>query len=436
MSHDESTLELENIEFSDKFPLNKGQKGIIEEVITWKTQPPLVKTGRSSFLLIDEDKLPFKGMKIKGCGFFDAYSHMVIQPSRSEGYDAHTQKASDGVNEIHYQIEVDDNDELIYTKPKQRPYGAQNYEQALHEYNAYDVLHSNWKGEDKKYPFYYPIAHAKYKDLENQGEPLGVGVFGMKTKSELPLATYFAGEFEDKGLRINPQLLEYWQKNIAKVGQKEPDYFDILKTLQILARKFGQSLSNLHEHFVDYDAHLFNCSVDNENGVVTIYDLDHVIAADDISDQKYFYYCMKDFELGLVAVMSNFLLNGLFHGIPLFQELDKQIDEFNIIRGFFEGYLGELSKDALYNAKAMWKKLILLSINHLIEADKKDQLEIVYNFCEAEREQSFIDLFPHLKEKINKLRPKFNLSVEEHEKIIKKFLDQKIEISKDHNVTE
>lgn len=431
MSHDESTLELENINFSDKFPLNKGQKGIIEEVITWKTQPPLVKTGRSSFLLIDEERLPFKGMKIKGCGFFDAYSHMVIQPSREEGYEAHRQTA----HEIHFQIEVNDNDEPIYTKPKERPYGAQNYEQALHEYKAYDVLHSNWKGTPEKYPFYYPIAHAKYKDFENQGEPLGVGVFGMKTKSELPLATYFAGEFEDKGLRINPQLLEYWQKNIAKIGQSEPDYFDILKTLQVLAREFGKSLSHLHEHFVDHDSHLFNCSVDNENGVVVIYDLDHVISAKDISDQKYFYYCMKDFELGLTAIMSNFLLNGLIHGIPLFQELDKQIDEFNIIKGFFEGYFGELSKDVLYNAKAMWKKLILLSINHLIEADQTDQLGMVHSFCEAEKEQSFIDLFPHLKAKVSIIRPDFNLSAEEHEKIIKRFLDQKIEISKEQNVT-
>jgi len=435
MLNDESLLEISEIEFSEKYPLNKGQKGIIEEVITWKTQPPLVKTGRSSFLIIDEDKLPFKGMKIKGCGFFDTFNHTAMQPSKDEGYEAHMQHAPDGVKEIHYQIEVDDNDELIYTVPKQRPYGAQNYDQAVKEYNAYETLEKNWKGDPEKYPFYYPIAFAKYKDMENEGNPLGVGVFGMRTQSEMMLGPYFAGQFEDKGLRINPQLLEYWQKNIAKVGQHEPDYFDILLTLQNLAREFGKSLSHLHEHFVDHDSHLFNCAVDNESGVVMIYDLDHVIEADKISDQKYFYYCIKDFEIALVAVMSNFLLNGLMYGIPLFKDLNKQIDEFNVVKGLYEGYFGELSKDAEYYVKALWKRLVLAAVNSLIDTDQKEHLPIVYAFCENEREQSYLDLFPFLKEKINKVRPDFDMKFEEHEKIIKKFLNQKTELSKEHNVT-
>ncbi|MFC1599547.1 hypothetical protein ACFL3T_00785 [Patescibacteria group bacterium] len=435
MSNDESLLEIDKIEFSEKHPLNEGQKGIIQEVITWGTQPPLVKTGRSSFLLIEEDKLPFKGMKIKGCGFFDAFNHTAMQPSKDEGYEAHMQHAPDGVKEIHYQVEVDDKDELIYTIPKQRPYGAQNYDQAKHEFKVYETLENAWEGDPDKYPFYYPIAHAKYKDMENEGKPLGVGVFGMRTKSELMLGPYFAGQFEDKGLRINPQLLEYWQKNLSKIGQKEPDYFDILKTLQVLSREFGKSLSSLHEHFVDHDSHLFNCSVDNDNGVVMIYDLDHVIAAKDISDQKYYYYCMKDFEIALVAIMSNFLLNGLMYGIPLFKDLDKQIDEFNILRGFFEGYFGELSKEAVYYVKSMWKRLVLVAVNNLIEADTKDHLGIVYSFCENERGQSYLDIFPFLKEKINKTRPDFDMKFEEHEKIVSKFLQQKIKLSKEHNVT-
>lgn len=435
MSNDESLLEIEEINFSEKYPLNKGQKGIIEEVITWKTQPPLVKTGRSSFLLIEEENLPFKGIKLKGCGFFDTYTHTVMQPSRDEGYEAHIQQAPDGIKEIHYQIEVNDKDELIYTKPKQRPYGAQNYGQAVSEFKAYEVLENSWEGDPDKYPFYYPIAYVKYKDMTNEGKSLGVGVFGIRTQSEMMLGPYFAGQFEDKGLRINPQLLEYWQKNLSKIGQKEPDYFDILQTLQILAREFGKSLSYLHEHFVDHDSHLFNCAVDNDSGVVMIYDLDHVIPIDDISDQKYFYYCMKDFEIALVAIMSNFLLNGLMYGIPLFKDLDKQIEEFNILRSFFEGYFGELSENALYNVKAMWKRLILIAVNNLIETDPNEHLNIVYSFCEKEREQSYLDIFPYLKEKIQTTRPDFDMTFEQHEKIINNFLNQKIKLSKEHNVT-
>lgn len=435
MSNDESLLELEKIEFSEKYPLNKGQKNIIEEVITWKTQPPLVKTGRSSFLLINEDKLPYQGIKIKGCGFFDTFTHSVMQPSKDEGYEAHVQNAPDGVKEIHYQIEVNDEDELVYTRPKKRPYGAQNYDQAKKEFEAYETLEKEWSGDPEKYPFYYPVAYAKYKDMQNEGRPLGVGVFGMRTQAEMMLGPYFAGQFEEKGLRINPQLLEYWQKNLATIGQKDPDYFDLLLTLQKLANEFGKTLSFLHEHFVDHDSHLFNCSVNNDNGVVTVYDLDHVIPVGDISDQKYFYYCMKDFEIGLVAVMSNFLLNGLMYGIPLFKDLNKQIDEFNIVRGFFEGYFGELSDTALYNAKALWKRLILVSVNNLIDTDPSGHLGIVYSFCEKEREQSYLDLFPYLKDKIKQKRPDFDFSFENHEKIISKFLNQKIEISKEDNVT-
>ena len=154
-----------------------------------------------------------------------------------------------------------------------------------------------------------------------------------------------------------------------------------------------------------------------------------------ISDQKYFYYCMKDFEIALVAIMSNFMLNGLIYGIPLFKDLDKQIDEFNILREFFEGYFGELSREATYNVKSMWKRLILVAVNSMIETDPGDHLEIAYSFCEKEREQSYLDVFPYLKDKIDKKRPDFDIKFEDHEKIISKFLNQKTELSKEYNVT-
>jgi len=435
MTQDESILEIEKIEFSDKFPLNKGQKGIIEDVISWKTQPPLVKTGRSSFLIINEPKLPFKGIKIKGCGYFDPFSNAVMQPSTEDGYDIHVQHAPDGVKEVHYVIEVNDKDELFFNKPKKRPYGAQIYNQAVKEFDAYAQLLKAWEGDLKDFPFYFPIGHAKYKDMQYNGDGLGVAVFGIETETEKSLGGYFAGQFEEKGLRISPQILEYWQNHIAPVGKNEPTYFDILKTLQRLVNEFGKTLSKLHEHFVDHDSHLFNAAVNNQQGHVMLFDLDHVLAEKDISDQKYFYYCLKDFELALVAVISNFMLNGYIEGVLLFEEQNMNFEEHNLVRSFFEGYFGELNNDLKFSVKTLWKRLLIISAEQILKADKKDKLAIAHDFCETERDASYIDLFPFLKDKIKEKRPNFDLSKKNHEKIINKFLKQKTEISKAHNVT-
>lgn len=435
MSQDESVLEIEKIEFYDKFPLNGGQKNIIEDVISWKTQPPLVKTGRSTFLIIQEPNLPFKGIKIKGCGYFDPYSNAVMQPSTDEGYEAHIQHAPDGVKEIHYQIEVNNEDEIYYSKPKKRPYGAQLYDQAIKEFEAYKLLLDSWDGDLKDFPFYFPIGYAKYKDMNYDDKPLGVAIFGIGTETEKTLGNYFAGQFEEKGLRISPQILEYWQKNLAPLGKKEPTYFDILLTLQHLSRKFGESLSKLHEHFVDHDSHLFNAAVNSENGQIMIFDLDHVINIDEISAQKYFYYALKDFEIGLVAVMSNIMLSGYIEGVYLFQDQNMNFEEHNILRGFFEGYFGEISDDLNFIVKSLWKRLLIISAEQLLKAEKKDHLSLVHGFCEQERELNYLDIFPYLKEKIKAKKPEFELSKTEHAKIIEKFLKQKIEISKEHNVT-
>jgi hypothetical protein len=435
MSQDESVLEIEKMEFYDRFPLNQGQKNIIEDVISWKTQPPLVKTGRSTFLIIQEPSLPFKGIKIKGCGYFDPYSNAVMQPSVDEGYEAHIQQTPDGVTEVHYQMEVNDEDEIYYSKPKKRPFGAQVYDQAVKEFEAYKVLLKAWDGDLKDFPFYFPIGYAKYKDMNYIGKPLGVAIFGIGTETEKPLGNYFAGQFEEKGLRISPQILEYWQNTIAPLGKKEPTYFDILLTLQHLAREFGKSLSNLHEHFVDHDSHLFNAAVDNENGHVMIFDLDHVKHIDELSAQKYFYYALKDFEIGLVAIMSNIMLSGYIEGVHLFQDQNMNFEQHNILRGFFEGYFGEISDDLNFIITSMWKRLLIISAEQLIKAEQKDHLAIAHNFCEQEREVNYLDIFPYLKEKIKTKKPKFELSKTEHAKIIEKLLNQKSQLSKEHNVT-
>ncbi|MFC1810887.1 hypothetical protein ACFLZH_05285 [Patescibacteria group bacterium] len=435
MDQDESILEVSKLHFAEKFPLNKGQKNIIEEIITWKSQPPLVKTGRSTFLIIDEPSLPFKGIKIKGCGYFDPYSNAVMQPSTDEGYEAHIQNQPDGVKEIHYQIEVNDKDEIYFSVPKKRPYGAQIYDQAVKEFEACQTLLNAYEGDLKEFPFYFPIGYAKYKDMIYKDKPLGVCVLGIGDETEKTLGNYFAAKFEEKGLRINPELLEYWQNHLAPLAQKEPRYFDILSTLRHLAKKFGKTLSQLHEHFVDHDSHLFNASVNNKEGQVMIFDLDHVLAVSELSDQKYFYYCLKDFELGLVAVMSNFMLNGLIDGLSLFEKENRQIDEFNIIKGFFEGYFGELNHSLDFDVKSLWKRILLTSNNQLLDADHKDKLSITHLFCEHEREQSYLDIFPYLKDKIKQSRPDFDLTQENHTEIINKFLKQKTEISKAHNVT-
>ncbi len=435
MTDDESILEIEQIDFSDKFPLNDGQKNIIKDIISWKTQPPLVKTGRSTFLIINEPELPFKGMKIKGCGYFDPFSNAVMQPSTEDSYEAHIQNAPDGVKEVHYQIEVNDDNEIYYSKPKKRPYGAQLYEQAVKEFEAYQLLLENRNGDLKDFPFYFPIGYAKYKDMEYHGKPLGAAIFGISTETEKCLGNYFAGQFEEKGLRINPQILEYWQNHIAPLGKEEPTYFDILITLQHLTKEFGKSLSKLHEYFVDHDSHLFNAAVNNKNGQVMLFDLDHVKNIENMHSQKYFYYALKDFEIGLVAVMSNLMLSGYIEGVYLFQDQNMNFEEHNILRGYFEGYFGKIEDDLNFIVKSMWKRLLIICAEQLLKADKKDHLPIAHSFCEQERDVSYIDILPYLKKKIQKKYPDFDLSKEEHTKIIEKFLKQKMEISKEHNVT-
>ena len=72
-----------------------------------------------------------------------------MQPSTDEGYEAHIQHAPDGVKEVHYQIEVNDDDEIYYSVPKKRPYGAQVYDQAVKEFDACKVLLDKWNGDLK-----------------------------------------------------------------------------------------------------------------------------------------------------------------------------------------------------------------------------------------------------------------------------------------------
>ncbi len=425
MTHDEASLPLKKIHFSSKFPFTKGQKDIFKEVIEWRTQPPLVKTGRSSFLLIKEEKLPFKGIKIKGCGYFDIEKNIAAQPSDEEGYDAHIQHAPDGVKEIHYQIEVNDKDELVYSVPEKRPYGAQLFKKAKLEYETNKHLFENWNGDVKNFPFYFPLGYAQYQDLAYKNEPLGVTLLGMPNDAEITLGQYFEGGLEDKGIRINPYLLTYWQKHISIVGSNNPDFFDLISTLKKLCYEFGRSLSDLHDHFVNFDSHLFNASVNSENGRVILYDLDHVTDKNEISDQAYFYYALKDFEIALVAILSNFMLSGLIEGAPLFSKIDQPVDDFNIIEGFYKGYFNKLSDTAKEHAKLMWERLIIHTSNQILNSPLDKRFHLVYDFCEKEREKSFINVLPYLSKKLS-----FDIDEEKHKKIISAFIDQRKALEK------
>lgn len=429
-----SFLPLETLQFTDKHPLIDGQKQILKNIIEWKEEPPLVQTGRSSFIIITDDSYPFKSVKIKGCGYFDIKNKKSVKPSTTEGYEAHLQNAPDGIKEVHYQIEIDEKDEPFYSIPKKRPYGAQLFSKAKMEYEVNEFLLQNWKDDIKNFPFYFPVGHGKYKDLKYKDEPLGVTLLGMPMQSEKHLGAYFEGKFEEKGLRVNPYLISYWQKHLAVTGKQYPDYFDLLSTLKVLCKKFGQGLSYLHEHFVDFDSHLFNASVDNESGNVLLFDFDHIFKTNEISDQKYFYLMLKDFEIGLVAVLSNLLLSGLAEGFVLFKELHESIDGYNIAEAFFEGYFGELSSEEREKVKYLWHKICLFVINELLLAPKNRHIHLAYDFCEKERNRSYIEIYPLMKEKIIKARPEFKLSKEKHEDIIKRFLEKRKALQRLHSM--
>lgn len=429
-------LELESIHFNEKFQLQEGQKNIFKDVIEWKAEPPIVKTGRSSFLAIADENLPFRGIKIKGCGYFDIIKKSARKPSTEKDYEAHVQKAPDGIKEIHYQIEVNKNDEPIYSIPSKRPYGGQLYKKAVNEFKVNERLFDKWEREMSDFPFYYPVGYAEYKDLKYKGDSLGVTILGMQAPTETPLGYYFEGKFEDEGLRINPYLLEYWQNHVGVLGKKEPDYFDLLLTLKKLCHGFGKTLSHLHEHFVDFDTHFFNATVNPLNKNVILYDFDHVFDVREISAQKYFYFALKDFEIGLVAILSNFMLSGLLEGIVLFEKENKMVDDFNLIEGFYEGYFGELSSQAKDNVKSMWERFLMFAGNTILKSSPSRHIHLAYDFCEQEREKSYFDIFSYFANKITKLKPEFSLTQEKHSKIISKFLKQKETIDKLHqNVT-
>lgn len=427
-------MPLETLKFADKYPLIEGQKDILRSIIEWEAPPPLVQTGRSSFIIFTDDSYPFKSVKIKGCGYFDINENKRSKPSTVEGYEAHLQNAPDGIKEVHYQIEIDENDEPFYSTPKKRPYGAQLFSKAQMEYEVNDFLLQNWKGDIKDFPFYFPVGFGKYKELKYKDEPLGVTLLGMPMKSEKHLGIYFEGRFEDKGLRINPHILSYWQKHLSVAGKQSPDYFDLLSTLKVLCEKFGRGLSYLHEHFVDFDSHLFNASVDNESGNVLLFDFDHVFKTGELSDQKYFYLMLKDFEIGLVAVLSNFMLSGLAEGMVLFEKLNESVDDYNILKGFFKGYFGELSSEQKEKAESLWHRTCLFTANKILPAKRRDHIHLAHAFCETERNNSYIEIYSALTEKIKKSRPEFDLSKDKHEGIIKRFLEKRKSLEKLHGV--
>lgn len=426
----DTPLHIEDIHFNDKFPLEQGQKDIFAEVVEWRTTPPAVKTGRSTFLITTDENLPFKGIKIKGCGYFDIQNKKTQKPLAEDPYDAYKQNADDGIKEVHYQIKVNDNDELIYTAPEKRPYGAQSFDKAKLEYDANKKLFKQWKGDMKNFPFYLPLGYAKYKDLEYQDKPLGVTILGMPEKAEIPLGAYFSGKLEEKGLRINPHLLKYWENHLSVAGKNQPDYFDLIATLKKLCFEFGKSLSHLHDHFVDFDSHLFNATVNAENGNVILYDLDHTLDIEDLADQAYFYYALKDFEIGLVAILSNFLLSGLSKGVTLFEEINQPIDDFNIIEGFYDGYFQNSSELVKKHSKAIWERLLVFAANNFSNAKESDQLLLSYNFCEQERDKSYMDIFTYLNEKIKQKRSEFMLTQKTHQEIIAKLFNQKKDLLK------
>ncbi|MBN1494281.1 hypothetical protein JW911_00925 [Candidatus Peregrinibacteria bacterium] len=427
-------MELQEIVFSDKFSLSEGQKGIISRIIEWKDTPPVVKSGRSTFLVLSDPAVPFTGLKIKGCGYFNTQNMTADRPLSKDPYVSHIINAPDGVKEVHYQIEVNDENELMYSIPGDRPYGAQTFKRAKLEYDVNSKLFEIWKDKIKDMPFYVPVGYAKYKDLEYKNEPLGITLLGMDVIPEVPLAAYFEARFEDKGLRINQYIFTYWQNHIAPIAKNQPDYFDLLLTIKKLAFEFGRSLSFLHEYFVDHDSHLFNATVNNNTGKVIFYDLDHVISQENMHSQKYFYYSLKDFEIGLTALTSNFMLSGLAEGIILFEEMKQETDGYNFIESFYQGYFGILDDDLKENANTLWERILMFYANKVLTKDQKKHIHLVYDFCEFERENSYIEIFNPLFAKIKNKRIDFTLEKSRHEKIVSAFLKQKSDITKLHKM--
>lgn len=425
-SQPDQYLPLHSVHFSDKFKLEDGQKEIFKDVISWRTTPPLVKTGRSTYLLVKDTDVPFKGIKIKGCGFFDIQNNSVMQPSTEEGYDAHIQHAPDGIKEIHYQIEVNEDDEPVYSIPSKRPFGAQMFDRAKLEFDATNHLLNHWGGDEELFPFYFPIGYARYKDLFYKDTPLGVTILGIPGEKETAIGNYFVGQFEDNGLRINPHIVAYWQQHIAPAGKESPDYFDLLTTLKQLSFEFGKTLSYLHMHFVDHDSHLFNAMVNAEKGNVVFFDLDHVLSVKEMSAQKYFYYALKDFEIGLVGILSNFLLSGIIDGVLLFEKLNQPIDDYNIVEGFFAGYFGKENEVAKQDAKNIWNRVLEFSLNKLMKASRKDQFHLAYDFCEEERQKSYIDTYRYFKNKVESIYNKFEVTPEKHAQIISNLFEQRL----------
>ncbi len=426
-SQPDQYLPLHSIRFFDDFNLEEGQKNIFEDIISWKTAPPLVKTGRSTYLLVKDTDVPFEGIKIKGCGFFDVHNNTIMQPSTEDGYDAHIQHAPDGIKEIHYQIEVNEHDQPIYTIPKKRPYGAQFFENAKLEFDTTKDLFQQWNNKKETFPFYYPIGYARYKKLFYKDKPLGVTILGIPGEKETAFGNYFVGNFEDKGLRINPYIVKYWQQHLAPAGKESPDYFDLLSTLKKLSFEFGKTLSHLHKHYVDHDSHLFNAMVNLKHGNVVFFDLDHVRKVSEISAQKYFYYMLKDLEIGLVAIISNFLLNGIVEGVALFEKLNQPVDDYNLIEGFFGGYFGSDNEVARQDAKNIWNRMLTFSLNTLLKSSRKEQFHLAYDFCEKERKKSYIDAYRYLKNNVATIHKNpLTLTPEKHATIITNLFAQRL----------
>ena len=420
-------MHLEEIQFNPKFSLLSGQKEILKNIIEWKDTPPVVKTGRSTFLVIDNNNVPFTGIKIKGCGYFDIIKNHSTPPSDKDEFDIHIINGSNGIKEIHYVTKVNDKNELDFMLPEKRPFGGQVFTRAKLEYDANKTLFDNWKDSVENFPFYFPVGYAKYGDLKLNKNNLGVTILGTVAPVEVPLSNYFEGTFEEKGLKINPYIIRYWQKHCAPLGKLDPDYFDLLSALKKLCFEFGRSMRFLHEHYVDFDAHFFNATVNTETGGVILFDFDHVSGVKDMTAQKYFYFSLKDFESGIVAVLSNFLLSGLSHGVILFEELSQPYEDYNPVKAYFEGYFGNLSDKSNTEAKEIWERIIMLIMNKVINNNPDKVIHIVYDFCEFERKKSYIDMLDQMKEKINKKYRPLILEKDKHKEIIENFY-KKLEI--------
>ena len=414
-------MQIEETHFNPKFPLLSGQKEILKNIIEWKDAPPVVKSGRSTFLVIDNKDVPFKGIKIKGCGYFDLQKNKALPPNDRSEFDIHIVNAMDGIKEVHYQIKVNENNELDYEVPRKRPFGGQVFSRAKLEFDANKELYDNWKDSAENFPFYFPIGYVKYKDLIFNNENLGVTILGSNSVSEVPLSSYFEASFEDKGLRINPYIIKYWQNFCAPLGKKEPDYFDLLTTIKKLCFEFGRTLKDFHEHCADVDSHFFNAAVNPDIGRVILFDFDHAKFVKKIPAQKYFYYTFKDLEAGLVAVLSNFLLSGLAEGVILFDELSQPVTGYNPVLAFFEGYFGNLSDETKEEAKSIWERMLMLEMNKILNTGKDKIIHIVYDFCEFERNKSYMNLFDQVKEKTHFKYSDFSLSKDKHREIMAKY---------------